>query len=83
MLWAPANGEELWSEPVAREPAAEADNEDEEDVFEEMRWIIPGQRDTSIGDKTGYDARSWPRRQVWKTALFTAHKMRQEPKTRT
>ena len=83
VLSAPANGEELWSEPVARKPAAEADNEDEDDVFEEMRWVIPAQRDTSAGDNTGYDARSWPRSQAWKTTSFTARKIRQEPNTRT
>ena len=76
------DGEELRSEPVTREPAAEADDEDEEDVFEEMRWVTPAQRDATVGDTTGYDVRSWPRRQVWKTTSFAPRKRRQGPKTR-
>ena len=83
MLRAPTNGEELRSEPVAREPAIKADDEDEEDVFEEMRWVIPGQKDTSASDNTGHGVRSRQRRQVWKTTSFTAIKMKQEPRTRT
>ena len=83
MLRTPTDGVELQSEPVTREPAAEADNEDLEDVFEEMRWVTPAQRDATAGDITGYDVRSWPRRQMWKTTSFVPRKRRQEPKTRT
>ena len=82
VLRTPTDEKELQSKPVTREPATEADNEAEEDVSEEMRWVTPAQKCATAGDTTGYDVRSWPRRQVWKTTLFAPGDMdsRQGPR---
>ena len=77
------DGKELRSEPATKESTTEADDEAEDDISEEMRWGTPVQKDATADNTTGYDARSWPRRQVWKTSSFAPRKRREGLKTRT
>ena len=81
VLRSPTDGEELRSEPATWEPAAEADNDAEKDASEEMQWVTPNQKDAT--DTSGYDVRSWPRRQERRMTSYAPRKRRQGLKTRT
>ena len=77
------DGEELRSEPATKESNTKADYKAEGGVSEEMWWVTPVKKDVTADDTTGYNVRSLPRRQVWRTSLFAPRKRRQGLKTRT